>query len=151
MFYTMTLPVTSLCCLLKTNRKISVTCHLFDYCVTIFEILNQITLGYSWILDIFQIVYVYSLINTCFLKAPWQSLASPLLCSDDACAPRNTVAVATCSLTILCFYCPVAYSTLPCLAEPDEHFLFRSDQQHLGALNQLIFDLKLKVYSHHSI
>lgn len=51
---------------------------------------------------------------------PKPSFTSPLLCSDDACAPRNTVAVATCSLTILCFYCPVPHSTSLCLAELDE-------------------------------
>lgn len=42
----------------------------------------------------------------------FQSSASPLQCSDDACAPRNTVAVATCSLTILCFFtvhCSIPY------------------------------------------
>lgn len=54
--------------------------------------------------------------------------------------------MATCSLTILCFYCPVPYSTLLCLAEFDEHLPFKTDQQHLYGLYQLIFTLKLNVY-----
>lgn len=43
----------------------------------------------------------------------FQSSASPFQCSDDACAPRNTVAVATCSLTSLCCFftvhCSIPY------------------------------------------
>lgn len=74
-----------------------------------------------------------------------RSLASPLQCSDDACAPRNTVAVATCSLTILffCFffYCPVPYSTLLCLARL-EHFS-NTEQQHLRDPYQRSFDRKI--------
>lgn len=86
--------------------------------------------------------YFYSLIDI-FQKVPWQSLASPLQCSDDACAPRNTVAVATCSLTILCFYCPVPYSTLLCLTEFDE--LLKADHRHIYSLYQLMFYLRLNI------
>lgn len=100
----------------------------------------------------FQNVFYSPINRLIFLKASMAVLSiSPLLCSDDACAPRNTVAVATCSLTILCFYCPVPYSTLLCLAEPDESLPFETDRQHLCGLNQLISDLKLNVYSLHSI
>lgn len=62
-------------------------------------------------------------------------------------APRNTVAVATCSLTILCFYCPVPYSTLLCLAELDQHFVSKMDKQRLCCLNQNAFNSKLIVYA----
>lgn len=118
-------------------NDISVTCHLYDRCVALIDFVHNITLGY--------IISNYFTLNKQVVfskKAPWQSSALPLLCSDDARAPRNTVAVATCSLTILCFYCPVPYSTLLCLAEPDEQLLFRSDQQHVCGPNQLSFDFK---------
>lgn len=133
MLDTTTLAGTSLCCLLQI-RKSLLPVTLCDHCVTIVNILCKITL------DTFS-KYFYFVINTVFFKkVPWQSLASPLLCSDDACAPRNTVAVATCSLTILCFYCPVPYSTLLCLAELDEHLLFKTDRQHLFGQSQLSFN-----------
>lgn len=46
----------------------------------------------------------YKCISSQMIMYSFQSSASPLQYSDDACAPRNTVAVATCSLTILCFF-----------------------------------------------
>lgn len=70
----------------------------------------------------------------------FQSSASPLQCSgcieEDACAPRNTVAVATCSVTILCFFfffhCPLLDPILLCWDELDQHSPITIKRTHGG-------------------
>ena len=88
--------------------------RLCDHCVTVIDF-TQKKIHFSNILLSDKQFFSSSF----FSKLPWQFLASP---------PRNTVAVATCSLTILCFYCPVPYSTLLCLAEPDERLPCKTGQ-----------------------
>lgn len=56
-----------------------------------------------WPLFLEDALAFYKCISSQIIMYSFQSSAS-LQCSDDACAPRNTVAVATCSLTILCFF-----------------------------------------------